>query len=61
VGRLRDICGVDAVVIWDIFEVVILQGAEKVDENLARDLEGFDQVPLLQQQNPLLDSLFFFW
>jgi hypothetical protein len=35
--------------IWDIFEVVILQGAEKVDENLAGDLEGFDQVSLLQK------------
>ena len=27
---------------------MILQGAEEVEENLARDLEGLDQVPLLE-------------
>ena len=29
-------------------QVVILQGMKKVEENLAGYLEGFDQVPLLE-------------
>ena len=29
-------------------QVVILQGTKKVEENLAGYLEGFDQVPLLE-------------
>ncbi len=46
-GGLGHVCGVDAVMIWNILEVVVLQGPEEVEEHLPRDLEGLDQVPLL--------------
>ena len=57
VGGLRDVSGVDAVVIWNILEVVVLQGPQKVHKHLARDLEGFYQVSLLQpKKNVFLEE-----
>jgi len=38
----------DAVVIWNIFEVVVLQGPEEVQEYFSGDFEGLDQVPFLR-------------
>ena len=56
-GGLRDVSGVDAVVIWNILEVVVLQGPQKVHKHLARYLEGFYQVSLLQpKKNVFLEN-----
>ena len=47
-GGLSDVSSMDAVVIWNIFEVVVLQGPEEVQEYFSGDFEGLDQVPFLR-------------
>jgi hypothetical protein len=46
----------DAVVIWNIFEVVVLQGPEEVQEYFSGDFEGLDQVPFLRYNKYMIRS-----
>lgn len=48
VGRLRDIRGMEVVMVRDIPEVVVLQDEEEVDQVLIIDPESADDVSLLK-------------
>ncbi len=45
---LRDICSVKMVVVWHVPQVEVLKRREEVEEVPPWDLEGGDEVPLLE-------------
>ena len=45
---LCDIGCVKTIMIWNIFEVVVLQRHKKIDERFRGDLELLNKVPLLE-------------
>jgi hypothetical protein len=50
VSRLGDVGGVQAVVVGNVLQVVILQGHQKADENVARNFELLHQITFLERK-----------
>ena len=48
VSRLGDVGGVQAVVVGNVLQVVILQGHQEADENVARNFELLHQITFLE-------------
>ena len=50
VSRLGDVGGVQAVVVGNVLQVVILQGHQEADENVARNFELLHQITFLERK-----------
>ena len=55
VARLCDVGGMEVVVVLDLLQVVVLQGHQEAEQGGGRDLEGAQEVSLLQDPENIKD------
>ena len=59
-GGLCDISSMKVIMIWNVFDIVILKSHQKIDHCASRNLEVFQQLSLLQKRiNNTLVTIFY--